>query len=171
MKKVVLTALLACALGVAGTASAYQHTLSLDFAQGSATVKGGDIKDPKGVNIKYRYEMDPTWGGLASLTYEKSNTNLWNAAKAKVEYASFTFGPSYRFNELLSAYGLVGLSHADATAKLNGQSYAGFGTDFAYGLGLQFNPTPQFAVDLSYERSKPGDLSNSIWMLGVGYRF
>ncbi|EFI3322707.1 outer membrane beta-barrel protein, partial [Escherichia coli] len=40
-----------------------------------------------------------------------------------------------------------------------------------YGLGLQFNPSPQFAVDLSYERSKPGDLSNSIWMLGVGYRF
>ncbi|MDM6721758.1 Ail/Lom family outer membrane beta-barrel protein [Escherichia coli] len=46
-------------------------TLSLDFAQGSATIKGGDIKDPKGVNIKYRYEMDSTWGGLASLTYEK----------------------------------------------------------------------------------------------------
>lgn len=41
----------------------------------------------------------------------------------------------------------------------------------AYGVGVQFNPLPNIAIDASYEHTKLSDIKVGTWMLGVGYRF
>ncbi|WP_312132244.1 Ail/Lom family outer membrane beta-barrel protein, partial [Leclercia sp.] len=47
-------------------------------------------------------------------------------------------------------------------------------TSFAYGAGVQFNPTPELAIHVGYEGTT-ADLGDDYeidgWNVGVGYRF
>ncbi|WP_016674751.1 Ail/Lom family outer membrane beta-barrel protein, partial [Yersinia pestis] len=41
----------------------------------------------------------------------------------------------------------------------------------AYGVGMQFNPLNNIAIDASYEYTKLKDANIGTWVLGIGYRF
>lgn len=152
------------------------NTLSLGYAQSQIKVNGEKIDDnPKGVNIKYNHEFDNDWGVIGSLTYSKLTYNYYNywrkVGSTEINYFSLTAGPSYRFNDYFSAYGLIGFGHLYQESKYynNYEEYDKNST--AYGLGFQVNPLPNLAIDASYEYSKLNDAKFSTWVLGVGYRF
>ena len=92
-----------------------------------------------------------------------------------MKYYSLVAGPAYRFNEYISAYGVLGLAHGtdSGSASYGGSSISvdDSKTSVAYGAGLQFNVTPNIAIDAHYEYSKLGDFKIGTWILGAGYRF
>ncbi|CCW31106.1 Ail/Lom family outer membrane beta-barrel protein [Xenorhabdus nematophila] len=178
MKKLVFTALFI--VGVpALSLSAYaagESTFSVGYAQSHVKFQNEKFKEnPKGFNIKYRYEFDNNWGVMGSFTYTHQGYDFHNGrrkvASADLDYYSLTAGPAYRINEYISAYGLIGLAHGKAEAKTSGYSHNENKTKLAYGAGLQINPIPNVAIDASYEYSKFNEVKVGTWMLGVGYRF
>ncbi|HCM1914663.1 TPA: Ail/Lom family outer membrane beta-barrel protein [Salmonella enterica subsp. salamae serovar 28:r:e,n,z15] len=156
-------------------------------------------KDPKGLNLKYRYEIDDNWGGIASFTYAWNDYNAQASAdadisgisagsslkgKLKAKYFSINVGPTYRFNEYVSAYVVGGIAHSKYDADLSLDAYANgkskhIGsiseskdkTAFSYGAGLQFNPYKNIAIDVAYEGSGSGDWKTNGFNVGVGYSF
>ncbi|WGL97231.1 Ail/Lom family outer membrane beta-barrel protein [Arsenophonus sp. aPb] len=153
-----------------------ENTLSVGYAQSSAKVNGKKIDDDaKGFNIKYRYEIDNDWGVIGSFAYTHLGYNFYYGnmkfADAKLDYYSLNVGPTYRFNEYISAYGLVGVAHGKVEARAMGYSDDDSSTGFVYGVGLQFNPVKNIAIDASYEYTKLDDFKVGTWMVGVGYRF
>ncbi|OTA19830.1 virulence-related outer membrane protein [Xenorhabdus beddingii] len=185
MKKTLFISAILAGLSITSlTANANEHnTISVGYAQSKMSDESfKEIFDkPKGFNLKYRYEFNDRLGIIGSYTRtEKSYSNTVNNITGKVEYASLMAGPSYRFNEYVSAYALVGAAAGKITGTQTttflGRSYT-VSTDsqdeasVAYGAGLQFNPHPNIAVDVSYEHAKPGDVKVGTWTVGVGYRF
>ncbi|EEJ6213223.1 Ail/Lom family outer membrane beta-barrel protein [Salmonella enterica] len=156
-------------------------------------------KDPKGLNLKYRYEIDDNWGVIGSFTYAWDDYNAHANASAnisgisagaslkgklKAKYFSINVGPTYRFNEYVSAYVMGGVAHSKYDANGSLDSYANgksihIGslseskdkTAFSYGAGLQFNPYKNIAIDVAYEGSGSGDWKTSGFNVGVGYSF
>lgn len=156
--------------------AALDNTLSVGYAQSSIKIDGDKFADdPKGINFKYNHEFDNNWGVIGSLTYTKLTYDFYGyygkLGSTEINYVSLTAGPSYRFNDYFSAYGLIGLGHAKQEDKF----YDYYGeyneTSVAYGVGLQVNPIPNLAIDASYEYSKLDDAKFGTWVLGVGYRF
>lgn len=86
-------------------------------------------KQPQGMFIRYRYELDDTWGVMGSITYavgdmdnhflsgEKAK-NKKDAHKierrfsnrVKTDYVSLLAGPTVRANQWVSAFGLLGVA-------------------------------------------------------------
>lgn len=156
-------------------------------------------KDPKGLNLKYRYEIDDNWGVISSFTYAWGDYNAHANASAnisgitagaslkgklKAKYFSINIGPAYRFNEYVSAYVMGGIAHSkyDANGSLdayaNGKSIhigslseSKDKTAFSYSAGLQFNPFKNIAIDVAYEGSGSGDWKTNGFNIGVGYKF
>ncbi|HBB6984708.1 TPA: Ail/Lom family outer membrane beta-barrel protein [Salmonella enterica subsp. enterica serovar Napoli] len=149
-----------------------------------------------GFNIKYRYELNDIWGVIGSFTYAWGNFdgdyNLSRSSDAyysskghiKSKYLSVLAGPSYRFNDYASVYGMIGvannqikssyswndhgfysnaLSHGDGDEKQNK-------TNVAYSIGLQTNPVKNVVIDVAYEGAV-GGLNSSGFTLGLGYSF
>lgn len=180
MKKLTLAALALAGFTAASVASAAgENTLSVGYAQSQAKYDGEKLNDePRGINVKYRYELDNNWGVIGSLTYTGRET-VWTAPgerlKLDLDYYSLMAGPTYRFNEYVSAYALVGVAYGNAKAEYQSSSiYARDEEDktgVAGGVGLQFNITPNFAVDASYEYTKLSEFKVHTWALGFGYRF
>ncbi|HFW4799698.1 TPA: Ail/Lom family outer membrane beta-barrel protein [Salmonella enterica subsp. diarizonae serovar 60-67:z35:-] len=163
----------------------------------SAFSAGADkYKDPKGVNLKYRYEFDDNWGVIGSFTYAREkydghiNVNdpsagdsLNGKGSIKGRYFSLLAGPTYRINDYVSGYAMIGLANskieysADYAYKAGGDTGSGSysedrnKTSFAYGLGLQINPFKNIAIDVAYEGSGSGDWNTSGFNVGVGYKF
>ncbi|MCE1787330.1 Ail/Lom family outer membrane beta-barrel protein, partial [Enterobacter hormaechei] len=105
-------------------------------------------ENPKGFNLKYRYELDNNFGVIGSFTLTHQGYDYYYGSSkigtGDLDYYSLMAGPTYRFNEYVSVYGLVGAAHR----KVKGE-FSAYGYDFeykesktsaAYGLGLQFNP-------------------------------
>ncbi|EJA5988923.1 Ail/Lom family outer membrane beta-barrel protein [Salmonella enterica] len=153
-------------------------------------------KDPKGVNLKYRYEFDDNWGVIGSFTYawekydghinanDPSDGDSVNAkGSIKGNYFSLLAGPAYRINDYVSGYAMIGLANskikysADYAYKAGGSMGSGSysedrnKTSFAYGVGLQFNPFKNIAIDVAYEGSGSGDWNTNGFNVGVGYSF
>ncbi|MFV9998369.1 MAG: Ail/Lom family outer membrane beta-barrel protein [Arsenophonus endosymbiont of Dermacentor nuttalli] len=178
MKKILITSTLA-SIFVFISANSYavgESTISLGYAQSHAKVRGEKIDgNPKGFNIKYRYEIDNHWGVIGSFAYTYKGYNFYyskmKVANANINYYSLNAGPVYRFNEYISAYGLIGFAYGKAKAKAAGYSANDSATGLAYGVGLQFNPVKNVAIDASYEYSKLNKVKEGTWMIGVGYRF
>ncbi|OCQ54070.1 Attachment invasion locus protein precursor [Photorhabdus australis subsp. thailandensis] len=177
MKKTLVASVVAVGLSVfAFAANAGESTISGGYAQGHVKYDGNKInKDPKGFNLKYRYELDDHFGVIGSATYTGYDFKYGDKklTKLDMDYYSLMSGPSYRFNEYVSVYGLVGVAHVHGKQEV---SPSGFSrkeekTSVGYGAGLQFNPMPNLAIDASYEYSKLGDLKVGTWVVGVGYRF
>ncbi|QAV24511.1 Ail/Lom family outer membrane beta-barrel protein [Proteus hauseri] len=159
-----------------GAQAALDNTFSVGYAQSSVKLDGKKIDDElKGINFKYNYELNDCWGVIGSLTYTKITYNYYGywgkVGSTEVNYYSLTAGPNYRFNDYLSAYGLIGFGHANQKDNYFSNKRDYDKTSMAYGLGLQVNPLPNIAIDASYEYSKLDKAKFGTWVLGVGYRF
>ncbi|MFS1539295.1 MAG: Ail/Lom family outer membrane beta-barrel protein [Candidatus Phlomobacter fragariae] len=165
MKKVLIRSTLASVFAFmsANSYAVGESTLSLDYVQNH--IRGMDEK-PKGFNIKYRYEIDNHWGAIGSFAYTNKEFNDSNS-NADFHYYSLNAGPVYRFNEYISAYGLIGMARETFEIKESNVAFMGL----AYGVGLQFNPAKNIAIDASYEYSEMKEMKINTWMIGFGYRF
>lgn len=186
MKKISLGILLAAGL-TSGAALADNHTVSIGYAQS----KVEDFKNIRGVNLQYRYEFDAPVSVLGSFTYMSGDEDqhyFVDADSVKnsvdVKYYSLMVGPAYRINEYISLYALGGVAHTKAdgdTKWVNaGDNYTVHenisekSTSFAWGAGVQFNPTEQLAINVGYEGTNvdiEGSRAINGFNVGVGYRF
>lgn len=161
-------------------AFADNHTFSIGYAQ----TKVEDFKNIKGVNAQYRYEWDSPLSVVGSVSYLKGDAINYEDATTyfdtKVEYLSYLMGPAYRFNDLISAYALVGIANIKVDDKeYNGttlaDTYDHTSTEFAYGAGLIVNPIQNLSINMGYEGTtlKGADGSSRFtgFNVGVGYRF
>ncbi|MBG2710689.1 outer membrane beta-barrel protein [Proteus mirabilis] len=154
-----------------------KNTVSLGYAQSQIKIDGDKIDgEPKGFNIKYDRKIDNGFGIIGSFVYNNKKYNCYdndgkNVGHSDVSYYLFSGGPSYRFNEYINAYGLVGTSVFNVNYKALGEEQHENKVSISYGLGLQINPIPNVAIDASYEYSKLDDIKFGTWVLGVGYRF
>lgn len=175
---------LLCSVLMAGSAFAdEQHTVSLGYAQS----KTSDFKALKGANLQYRYEFNDKWGVIGSATYLSGNEKDWDDGlreEIKLKYFSVLVGPSYRINEYVSPYALIGMSRIKASYHVYDsefdESFSGNRTrnQFAYGVGVAINPKPNWAVNIGYEGTRFKGIDNDDdssafngFNIGVGYRF
>ncbi len=68
-------------------------------------------------------------------------------------------------------YALLGIGHGNAKASVLGYGKKEEQDSLAYGVGMQFNPLNNIAIDASYEYTKLKDANIGTWVLGIGYRF
>ncbi|MDX5629928.1 MULTISPECIES: Ail/Lom family outer membrane beta-barrel protein [unclassified Brenneria] len=175
MKKTALlfSALVACGMGMS-VANAAQ-TVSLGYAQ----AKVDDFKDLKGITAKYHYQGDSALGIIGSFTYvsAKETEYYQNSLNDhyKFKYYSLMAGPSYRFNDIVSIYGLSGIGYGkssweegDIVSRRSGSENK---SSFAYGFGVQIAPTDNWVIDAGYEGTKIYDTRADGFNIGVGYRF
>lgn len=116
-----------------------------------------------GVNIKYGYTPDGfDLGVVSSLTLTaNSNDNIDRG------YGSALIGTSYRVNDVLKPYVMIGVGRG--AVKADGDTDTS--TGFAYGAGIQLTPFSGFTVDAGYEGSKVfGSNVNSV-VIGAGWKF
>ncbi|CNL75394.1 attachment invasion locus protein [Yersinia enterocolitica] len=96
MKKTLLTCSLVACLSMASV-NVYaegESSVSLGYAQSHVNVKeDGDTldKDPKGFNLKYRYEHTNNWGMISSFTYTHQGYDLYDGS-TKFGNGDFDFG-------------------------------------------------------------------------------
>lgn len=187
MKNLALVSIVFATLGFSATANADQQTFSIGYAQS----KVQDFKNIRGVNLKYRYEWNSPFGIIGSFTYmsgkeSESYCTIYEKldAQTKLKYYSLAAGPTYRFNEYVSAYGLLGVNYNKVTYDER-WVYTGFGSSsydeshnkasLMYGIGLQINPVEYLAIDIGYEGSRPevANKKHSIdgFNIGIGYSF
>lgn len=173
-KKLLALSVVLAAMGGA-IAQADTHTISLGYSHGKVT----DFKNLHGVTGKYHYQPDGSLGFISSLTYmggeEKFNFE-GKKGKAQLKYYSLLVGPSYRFNEFVSLYGLAGV--AQGKVKLSGTFADGDNislkkktSGFAYGAGVQISPAANWSIDLGYEGATAKNIKINGFNIGLGYRF
>lgn len=168
-KTVVALTLTAAVMAIATPAMAESGiTLGVGHANIQLSVDGAREK-MRGVNIYSSKEWDGKIGGILSATSSQKSIN-----SGKLSYYDVMAGPSYRFNEYVKAYALLGTVGLKASSKAGGSSSK---LTFGYGAGVQFYPTHNFAINLGYVRSsvKLNDVSLKIkintWYIGMGYQF
>lgn len=173
---VVLVAMGGCALAQADT-----HTISLGYA--SAKAKG--LNNVRGATAKYHYQTNDSLGFIGSLTYmgsgNKEDSYNYNGHvyedKWKVNYYSLLAGPSYRVNEYISFYGLVGIGMGKNQWVSNNKTTGNKVSEtlrasaFGYGAGVQIAPAANWTVDVGYEGATFKDAKLNGFNIGLGYRF
>ncbi len=179
MNKIALAVCVAASLA-SGAALADNHTVSVGYAQSNVE----DFKNIRGVNVQYRYEWDSPVSLMGSFTYMSGDEDEHYYLFSEVKYYSLMAGPAYRLNDFVSLYALGGVARVKAdghTTWVNGgdnytqrDGISDKSTSFAYGAGVQFNPTPELAIHVGYEGTT-ADLGDDYgidgWNVGVGYRF
>ncbi|MEX9226025.1 Ail/Lom family outer membrane beta-barrel protein [Providencia rettgeri] len=168
-----------CFMG--NVAQADNHTVSIGYAQS----KVQDFKNIRGVNVQYRYEWDSPISVLGSFSYMKGDDS-WSGSdfnqKTDMKSYSLLAGPAYRFNDMFSLYGLLGMSHTKADGHYEGitatssfrEHYSDSSNNLAYGVGIIINPMENLSINAGYEGTKASmDGSHSIngFNVGIGYRF
>ncbi len=195
MKRFMTLMVLTPSLLAYSAANAERHTISLGYAQSKTNVSKkldnpfttglssssqftDGLNDLTGINFKYRFEFTPQVGIIASYTYSHSendlNINGINLASAELDYNSFMAGPVFRLNDHISAYAMLGLAYSEFDVDHGNYSRRNYYKDdagLATGVGLQFNPIPNMAIDLSYEHANMDELKFNTWVIGAGYRF
>ncbi|ECO0902164.1 outer membrane beta-barrel protein [Salmonella enterica subsp. enterica serovar Newport] len=173
MNKITVAVLACLAVGSIGVANASQ-TVSLGYAQTQVNITHSN--QMPGFNVKYHWEDDNSGAGvIGSFAYTQKNASN-DYESGKLTYYSVTAGPSYRFNDYVNIYALLGVAYGKIevdNAYISGWESS---TAFAYGAGVQVNPVENVAIDASYVYTQfSDDYNNSVgagtWMLGVGYRF
>ncbi|WP_145501043.1 Ail/Lom family outer membrane beta-barrel protein [Yersinia similis] len=178
MKKILLTySLISCLSTVsANIYAADKNSISVGYAQSHVKVGGASLGDnSQGFNLKYRYEFNNHWGVINSFSYTHKGYDFYygnsKVGSGNIDFYSLEIGPTFRINEYISLYGLIGASHGKSKLSLFDQSDSVSKTAMVAGLGGQINPYPNVVIDASYEYSKLGDAKVGTWMLGAGYRF
>ena len=171
---------LVAAIATSTAVMASDHTVSVGYAH----VKVADLK-LKGVNAKYRYEFGSPISLIASATHASKKQDYYfidedgddGQGTEKLSYNSLLVGPAYRFNNFVSVYGVMGV--AKSSYEDNGYWYDYIGTynykesktSFAYGVGVELNPTQNLAVGIGYEGSKVFEERAKGFNVSVGYKF
>lgn len=157
--------------------AAGEDTVSIGYAQSYAKIYGSN-EDAKGVNLKYRHELDDVIGVIGSLTYTNEDANRYDGkVKGNAKYWSLMAGPSFRANDYISAYAMAGLAQGKYNIDVRDGSGNGIGhaddkkTALAGSVGVQVNPAPNWVIDTSFEYAKLMDSNVKTWTVGVGYRF
>ncbi|WP_145539274.1 Ail/Lom family outer membrane beta-barrel protein [Yersinia kristensenii] len=153
-----------------------ESSISLGYAQSHVKANGHSLdKDHKGINVKYRYEVNNDWGMISSFTYTDLDHDYYQGntkiGEGDSRYYSLTTGPIFRINEYVSLYGLMGVAHGKVKFPTPDESVSTSKTSMTAGAGIQFNPYPNVVFDASYEYSKLNDVKVGTWILGAGYRF
>ncbi|WP_367987148.1 Ail/Lom family outer membrane beta-barrel protein [Vibrio sp. NTOU-M3] len=172
---------LAALLATSFAAQAADHSVMLGYA---AT----DIKHAEdvlgGFTLKYRYDGANRLGFLVSATITadedvaygvqfQPDINVVETAKTTRSYASLHVGPTYRFNDIVSAYATLGYSEyiienearGRTTSKIEDENFAG-------GAGLEFNVTRGFVINTGFEYSEHlADARALTYSVALGYRF
>lgn len=174
MKKLTTAVFIASVLGSAGVANGadFKNTASIGYAQ--TQLSGAYSGSMPGVNLKYHWEdRNSGFGAIGSFSYNKSS--IGNIRDSKIKQISFLAGPSYRFNDYVSAYALLGVARMKADIpNLNNKG----DTKFTYGAGIQINPMESWAIDASYQYARFDSgftdsprIKAGTWVVGVGYSF
>ncbi|CPR15325.1 Ail/Lom family outer membrane beta-barrel protein [Brenneria goodwinii] len=174
MKKTTLLISALTAFGMGMSVANATQTVSLGYAQ----AKVDDFKDLKGITAKYHYQGDSAVGIIGSFTYlgAKQTDYYPNSSNDtyKFKYYSLMAGPSYRFNDIVSVYGLAGIGYGKSSweeGDVMRQSGSEKKTSFAYGFGVQVAPVENWVIDVGYEGTKIFDARADSFNVGVGYRF
>lgn len=162
-----------------------------------ATLSLDSYSNLGGAFMRYRYELTDDWGIISSLAYSTKDYNANASAtknkekdrmstknKVSGDYISLMIGPTYRFNEYVSVYGLIGgaykkISYESVSQEFKNNSLVNSSrssqsdnkTELAYGVGMQVNFWQNATLDLGYEQSGSGDWKTSAWTVGIGYKF
>ncbi|MFS1564206.1 MAG: Ail/Lom family outer membrane beta-barrel protein [Candidatus Arsenophonus phytopathogenicus] len=162
-----------------------------------AVISLDDYSNLGGFFMRYRDEITDDWGVIVSIAYAardydgtaQANKNngkdsITTLGTAKGSSVSFMVGPTYRFNEYVSLYGLIGGAYKKASYRLRSQEFKNNSlvsssetdqsdnkTELAYGVGMQVNVYEGVTLDAGYERSGSGDWKTDAFIVGVGYKF
>ncbi|EDV5024205.1 outer membrane beta-barrel protein [Salmonella enterica subsp. enterica serovar Ball] len=175
MKKLTVAALVALAIGCSGVVHAadYKNTVSVGYAY--TDLSGLISGNANGVNVKYNWEdLGSGFGVMGSFTYTTADVDgPYGYKLGDADYTSLLVGPSYRFNDYLSAYIMVGAGNGHIKDNWGDSDSK---TSFAYGAGIQLNPVENIAVNASYEHTRfstdaDSDIDAGTWVIGVGYSF
>ncbi|WP_174891107.1 Ail/Lom family outer membrane beta-barrel protein [Candidatus Williamhamiltonella defendens] len=193
MKKTLIYSVLAMGsmVGIASANAELENSVSVGYAWSSLGVVNEKNKDlgvnkdagPKGVNLKYRYEIDNQLGIITSFTYLRKKEDLSLKIGAEdgnyslnFNYYSLLIGPTYRFNEWVSGYAALGVVHSkvkeNSTRGSAGIKFDNKKNGFAGMIGVQVNPMPNIVIDGSFEYAKSVyGKKAKVWSIGLGYRF
>ncbi|MBD2780685.1 Ail/Lom family outer membrane beta-barrel protein [Xenorhabdus szentirmaii] len=179
----------ASASNTSSTSNNSKNTISLGYAHSNLSFNASDFgsneakehfekefgKSLQGLNLKYRYEFNDEFGVISSLTYTQYDFSYdyYGVEKSRIKWSntSLMAGPSYRFNEYISAYGLIGANYGKVSHSSGDDKSSYNDTSLSYGIGLQFNPTQSWVIDTSYSHAKLKGTKIGTWVFGVGYRF
>lgn len=112
MEKIAVAVLVGLALGSIGVANAagYKNTVSIGYAY--TDLSGWLSGNANGANIKYNWEdLDSGFGAMGSVTYTSADVNNYGYKVGDADYTSLLVGPSYRFNDYLNAYVMIGAAN------------------------------------------------------------
>ncbi|WP_334469824.1 Ail/Lom family outer membrane beta-barrel protein [Arsenophonus sp. PmNCSU2021_1] len=149
----------------------------------SATLSLDSYHNLGGAFMRYRYEIDDESGIISSIAYStkdynataKANKNdnkdrIHARGKVSGDYVSLMVGPTYRVNDYVSLYGLIGGAYKKASYESNSQEFrdnklvnsakysnSDNKTQLAYGVGMQVNFWQGATLDVGYERSGSGE--------------
>lgn len=174
MNKITAAVLVGLVSGSIGAANAagYKNTVSAGYAY--TDLSGLLSGNAGGVNLKYNWEdLDSGFGAMGSATYTTADIHNYGYKVGNADYTSLLIGPSYRFNDYLSAYVMIGAGHGHIK---DNRGDSGNKNSFAYGAGVQINPVENIAVNASYEHAKfstdaDSDIKAGTWVIGMGYSF
>ncbi|WP_130651583.1 Ail/Lom family outer membrane beta-barrel protein, partial [Candidatus Williamhamiltonella defendens] len=168
-----------------------ENSLSVGYAWSSLGViskeneyiKTNKDAGPKGINLKYRYEIDNQLGIITSFTYLRKKEDLLVKMEPSdfnyslnFNYYSLLIGPTYRFNEWVSGYAALGVVHSkvkeEGKFKNIAEKYDNKKNGFAGMIGVQVNPMTNIVIDGSFEYAKSVyGKKAKVWSIGLGYRF
>ena len=177
MKKTITIAALLSAAAI--NAQAADHTISLGYAQTDIEHVNEELH---GLTLKYRYEGSSPVGFIASLTGTANTDNqlrvdpgptVTTVSETTRSYGSFHIGPTYRINEVVSAYATVGYARFEIENKQLGRTTSKLEDEsFAAGGGLEFNLSRSFAINTGVEFSEHLVDSRALtYSVSLGYRF
>ncbi|AYB49639.1 peptidase [Candidatus Williamhamiltonella defendens] len=193
MKKTLIYSVLAMGsmVGISSANAELENSVSVGYAWSSLgvvnekndLVKTNKDAGPKGINLKYRYEIDNQLGIITSFTYLRKKEDLSGKIGSSdinnslnFNYYSLLIGPTYRFNEWVSGYAALGVVHSKVkeTNKFTDidQKFDNKKNGFAGMIGVQVNPMPNIVIDGSFEYAKSVyGKKAKVWSIGLGYRF
>ncbi|ENL8729002.1 Ail/Lom family outer membrane beta-barrel protein [Citrobacter amalonaticus] len=175
-------------------ADSSRNTFSVGYANTKITLTDGEKHDLHGTNFKYRHEFDSNFGLVRTFTIARNEdsqkgyyrgygydqtTGKWTFDKLmygkirtdKQKFYSFTVGPSYRFNDYISAYAVAGIARTESSISTRHYKTSDKHTAAAYGAGVQIDLINNWVVDVAYDYMKKGDVKANTWIVGVGYHF
>ncbi|WGL96551.1 Ail/Lom family outer membrane beta-barrel protein [Arsenophonus nasoniae] len=162
-----------------------------------ATLSLDSYSNLGGAFMRYRYELTDDLGIISSLAYSTKDYNANASAsknkdkdrmstknKVSSDYISLMIGPTYRFNEYVSVYGLIGGAYKKVSYESISQEFKNNSlvnrsrnsqsdnkTELAYGVGMQVNFWQNATLDIGYEQSGSGEWKTNAFTIGIGYKF
>ncbi|ECD5144190.1 hypothetical protein E1460_23875 [Salmonella enterica subsp. enterica serovar Caracas] len=161
-----------------GSSYAERHSISMGYTTGALFADGRKSSDghPDGMNFKYRYEFNNTWGVVGSFTF--AGDTIGDLVKTDWGYRSYQVGPSWRINDYISVYYLLGLAKADSDISTMSKTHNFKKNAYVSSLGVQVNPWPNWVLDAGYEYTRFHDypyngenIESLLFNIGFGYRF